>query len=253
MTWKKPSALSALEASTPRRSSDALDKLGIAGQCYSIKPRDADFRMPAAPRPAVRPGGQPRNRGRLHRRCAARQRHRARQRRARQRHRVGRHPDRDRPSPRHRRHRDRRRLPRYPLCPNWAIRCSRADHWMRTGKDRVQVEATGVPVNIGDARVAPGDIVKGDADGVVVIRQGARGRVLEPPKQSRSEKPHPRSHARRHAAGRSAQAVQYHQLQTREAGMTRSYDPGRRRAWTSSACPAEPVPRGGQSADRNPA
>jgi regulator of RNase E activity RraA len=42
-------------------------------------------------------------------------------------------------------------------------------HWMRTGKDRVQVEATGVVVNIGDARVAPGDIVRGDADGVVVI------------------------------------------------------------------------------------
>ncbi len=26
---------------------------------------------------------------------------------------------------------------------------------MRTGKDRVQVEATGVPVTIGEARVAP--------------------------------------------------------------------------------------------------
>jgi regulator of RNase E activity RraA len=35
------------------------------------------------------------------------------------------------------------------------------DHWMRTGKDRVQVEVTGVPVTIGDARVAPGDIVRG--------------------------------------------------------------------------------------------
>lgn len=42
-------------------------------------------------------------------------------------------------------------------------------HWMRTGKDRVQVEATQVPVNIGNARVAPGDLVRGDADGVVVL------------------------------------------------------------------------------------
>ena len=25
--------------------SDALDKLGIVGQCYKIKPRDASFRM----------------------------------------------------------------------------------------------------------------------------------------------------------------------------------------------------------------
>jgi len=42
-------------------------------------------------------------------------------------------------------------------------------HWMRTGKDRVQVEATGVAVSIGSVRVAPGDLVRGDADGVVVL------------------------------------------------------------------------------------
>jgi regulator of RNase E activity RraA len=52
-------------------------------------------------------------------------------------------------------------------------------HWMRTGKDRVQVEATGVPVNIGDARVAPGDIVRGDADGVVVIPKEHEAAVLD--------------------------------------------------------------------------
>jgi len=40
---------------------------------------------------------------------------------------------------------------------------------MRTGKDRVQLEGTDVIVNIGDARVAPGDILRGDADGVIVI------------------------------------------------------------------------------------
>ena len=40
---------------------------------------------------------------------------------------------------------------------------------MRTGKDRVQLDGTNVVVNIGDARVAPGDILRGDADGVVVI------------------------------------------------------------------------------------
>jgi 4-hydroxy-4-methyl-2-oxoglutarate aldolase len=40
---------------------------------------------------------------------------------------------------------------------------------MRTGKDRVQLDATNIVVNIGDARVAPGDILRGDADGVVVI------------------------------------------------------------------------------------
>jgi 4-hydroxy-4-methyl-2-oxoglutarate aldolase len=40
---------------------------------------------------------------------------------------------------------------------------------MRTGKDRIQVEAMGGPVNIGDARVNQGDILRGDADGVVAI------------------------------------------------------------------------------------
>jgi 4-hydroxy-4-methyl-2-oxoglutarate aldolase len=50
--------------------------------------------------------------------------------------------------------------------------------WMRTGKDRVQVEATQVPVNIGSARVCPGDLLRGDADGIVVIPTVFEERVL---------------------------------------------------------------------------
>jgi 4-hydroxy-4-methyl-2-oxoglutarate aldolase len=49
---------------------------------------------------------------------------------------------------------------------------------MRTGKDRVQLEASQVVINIGDARVTPGDIVRGDADGVVVIPQVREAEVL---------------------------------------------------------------------------
>ena len=49
---------------------------------------------------------------------------------------------------------------------------------MRTGKDRVQVEAMNGPVNIGDARVHPGDILRGDADGVVVIPRAHEDAVL---------------------------------------------------------------------------
>lgn len=49
---------------------------------------------------------------------------------------------------------------------------------MRTGKDRVQLDATNVAVNIGDARVAPGDILRGDADGVVVIPQQQEMEIL---------------------------------------------------------------------------
>ncbi len=49
---------------------------------------------------------------------------------------------------------------------------------MRTGKDRVQVEATNCTVNIGEARVDPGDILRGDADGVIVIPKAHENEVL---------------------------------------------------------------------------
>ncbi len=151
--------------------SDALDKLGIAGQCYKIKPRDGGFRMAGRAWTLLYgPSGKPSgtvgdyiddvppgsvivldNGGRenatvwgdilteiAHRRGIAgtvidgicRDTH---------------------------------------LCTSLGYPVFSKVHGMRTGKDRVQVEATGVPVNIGDARVAPGDLVKGDADGVVVI------------------------------------------------------------------------------------
>lgn len=50
---------------------------------------------------------------------------------------------------------------------------------MRTGKDRVQLDAIQVVVNIGDVRVAPGDIIRGDSDGVVVIPHDREREVLE--------------------------------------------------------------------------
>jgi len=49
---------------------------------------------------------------------------------------------------------------------------------MRTGKDRVQVEAMNGPVNIGDARVSAGDILRGDADGVIAIPRAHEDDVL---------------------------------------------------------------------------
>ncbi len=49
---------------------------------------------------------------------------------------------------------------------------------MRTGKDRVQVEAVNGPVTIGDARVAAGDLLRGDADGVLVIPRAHEDAVL---------------------------------------------------------------------------
>jgi regulator of RNase E activity RraA len=49
---------------------------------------------------------------------------------------------------------------------------------MRTGKDRVQLEAVNGPVNIGDARVLAGDILRGDADGVLAIPRAHENEVL---------------------------------------------------------------------------
>lgn len=50
---------------------------------------------------------------------------------------------------------------------------------MRTGKDRVQLDALDVPVSIGGARVNPGDWLLGDADGVVCVPKERAGEVIE--------------------------------------------------------------------------
>lgn len=50
--------------------------------------------------------------------------------------------------------------------------------WMRTGKDRVRLDAIGEPVNVGGVRAVPGDIVVGDGDGVVVVPRSREQEVL---------------------------------------------------------------------------
>jgi 4-hydroxy-4-methyl-2-oxoglutarate aldolase len=200
--------------------SDALDKLGIAGQCYHIKPRDAGFRMAGRAWTLLYgPSGKPSgtvgdyiddvppgsvivldNGGRdnatvwgdilteiAHRRGIAgtlidgicRDTH---------------------------------------LCVSLGYPVFSKDHWMRTGKDRVQVEATGVPVNIGDARVAPGDLVKGDADGVVVIPREHEAQVLDTAEAIEAAEDRIRQAVRGGMRLDDARSqFRYHQLQTREA------------------------------------
>ncbi len=51
--------------------------------------------------------------------------------------------------------------------------------FMRTGKDRVEVSDTGRPVSIGGVNVAAGDLLLGDADGVVAVPPAAEEQVLE--------------------------------------------------------------------------
>jgi 4-hydroxy-4-methyl-2-oxoglutarate aldolase len=50
---------------------------------------------------------------------------------------------------------------------------------MRTGKDRVQLESVQTIITIGDARIAPDDIMRGDSDGVIVIPQDREAEVLD--------------------------------------------------------------------------
>jgi 4-hydroxy-4-methyl-2-oxoglutarate aldolase len=51
-------------------------------------------------------------------------------------------------------------------------------NWMRTGKGRIQLAGLQVPVQIGGITVHPGDLLRGDADGVVVIPQAMQEQVL---------------------------------------------------------------------------
>ena len=198
---------------------DALDKLGIVGQCYKIKPRDPDFRLagrawtlkygPAANPPGtvgdyiddVAPGSVIvlDNNGRedatvwgdilteiAHRRGIAGT--------------VINGINRD-----------------THLCLSLGYPVFSIDHWMRTGKDRVQVEATGIPVNLGGARVAPGDILKGDTDGVVVIPKEHEDRVLDAAEEIEAAENRIREAARNGARlDEARKQFKYHQLQTRK-------------------------------------
>jgi regulator of RNase E activity RraA len=92
------------------------------------------------------------------------------------------------------------------------------DSWMRTGKDRVQVEATQVPVSIGDVRVCPGDLVRGDADGVVVIPRELEDKVLASAEEIQTAEDAIRESVRAGLSLRDARVKhRYHQLQTRQA------------------------------------
>jgi regulator of RNase E activity RraA len=51
------------------------------------------------------------------------------------------------------------------------------DRFMRTGKDRVQVQSVNQPVSIGTARVCARDIVVADANGVVIVPRARAAEV----------------------------------------------------------------------------
>lgn len=51
-------------------------------------------------------------------------------------------------------------------------------YYMRTGKDRVYVDAVNVPVQVSGVEVCPGDVIMGDDTGVLVIPYGMLEKVL---------------------------------------------------------------------------
>jgi len=199
--------------------SDALDRLGIVGQCYRIKGRDPSFRMAGRAftmlcGPASNPPGT-----------------------------VGDYIDDVPPGDivvidnggredatiwgdilteiAHRRgiggtlidgiSRD------VHLCRSLGYPVFSKDHWMRTGKDRVQVEQMNVPVNIGGARVAPGDIIIGDPDGVVVLPQEHEERILAAAEEIHAAEEHIRAACRGGMRlDEARRQFKYHQLQTRQ-------------------------------------
>lgn len=91
-------------------------------------------------------------------------------------------------------------------------------HWMRTGKDRVQVERMDCVVNIGGARVAPGDLLRGDPDGVVVIPAEHEGAVLAAAEEIAQAEDAIRAACRSGMRLDDARRqFKYHNLQTRKA------------------------------------
>jgi 4-hydroxy-4-methyl-2-oxoglutarate aldolase len=87
---------------------------------------------------------------------------------------------------------------------------------MRTGKDRIQVEAMGGPVNIGDARVNQGDILRGDADGVVAIPQAHEDAILTNAEQIDAAESQIRALVNEgHTLTEARKQLGYHNLQTK--------------------------------------
>jgi 4-hydroxy-4-methyl-2-oxoglutarate aldolase len=103
------------------------------------------------------------------------------------------------------------------LCRELGYPVFAKDHWMRTGKDRVQVEEIGGTVSIGGARVAADDLLRGDADGVIVIPALHEEAVL-----AAAEEIHEAEEAIRSAArggmrlDEARRQFKYHQLQSRQ-------------------------------------
>jgi regulator of RNase E activity RraA len=87
--------------------------------------------------------------------------------------------------------------------------------WMRTGKGRVKVAGQQVPVVLGGVRVRPGDVLIGDSDGVVVVPAEREAEVLAVAGEIEAAEAAIRQEVERGTPLRVArQRLGYHHLQT---------------------------------------
>ncbi|WP_175750449.1 RraA family protein [Burkholderia anthina] len=91
-----------------------------------------------------------------------------------------------------------------------------AGRFMRTGKDRVQVEAVNATVGIGTVRVAARDIVVADANGVVIVPRGRAREVARVARQIEAVESRIREQiAQGKTLGDARVALGYHTLQSK--------------------------------------
>jgi regulator of RNase E activity RraA len=87
--------------------------------------------------------------------------------------------------------------------------------YMRTGKDRVEVESQGAPVSMGEVQVRPGDILIGDADGIVLVPRVRESEVFETARAIEdAEQGIEREAAKGVRLDEARRIFRYHQLQT---------------------------------------
>jgi regulator of RNase E activity RraA len=87
--------------------------------------------------------------------------------------------------------------------------------YMRTGKDRVEVESQGAPISLGEVQVRPGDVLVGDADGILVIPGGRATEVFDVAREIEdAEQAIERETAKGTRLDEARRVFRYHQLQT---------------------------------------
>lgn len=92
-----------------------------------------------------------------------------------------------------------------------------AGRFMRTGKDRVQVESVNTTVGIGTVRVASRDIVLADANGVLIVPRARAREVAETARKIEKVESRIREQiALGKSLGDARAALGYHTLQTKE-------------------------------------